>query len=167
MEEKFGVVGQIVAALADRVVAILLFGGIFIFILGIARGFHDGLVIDQGLLQYIGMAFGAILTATGIFLHTKAPMQLPDPKVYGVKIRSPTRRDYVDVVDVGGPIARNPPENYKLMVLRIYPKEGNAFYPLKPEVRFTDGGKEWIADGCVVGGPRVSADQLKIGVYLV
>jgi hypothetical protein len=53
------------------------------------------------------------------------------------------------------------------MVLRIYPKEGNAFYPLKPEVRFTDGGKEWIADGCVVGGPRVSADQLKIGVYLV
>jgi hypothetical protein len=109
----------------------------------------------------------APLSAAGVYLRTKARMQLPDPKAYGIKITTPSDKDHVDVADVKGKITRNPPENYKLMVLRIYPKDGNAFYPLKPEVRIEEGGKTWIANSCVVGGPTVSADQLKIGIYLV
>jgi hypothetical protein len=48
MGEKLGVVGQIVTALADRVVAILLFVGVLIFILGMARGiqYNGWLPID-------------------------------------------------------------------------------------------------------------------------
>ena len=169
MEGKISVVGQIIAALADRVVAILLFAGVLVFILGIARGiqYNGWLPIDQGPLQYVGMAFGVMLIAAGVYLHTKAPMQFPDGKAFGIKISSPEETDSVDVVNVKGTITRKLPENYKLMVLRIYPKEGNAIYPLKPEVRIKNDGKTWVAYSCVVGGPRVSADQLKIGIYLV
>ena len=92
MGEKVGVVGQIVAELADRVVAILLFAGVLIFILGMARGiqYNGWLPIDKGPLQYVAMAFGVILMAAGVYLQTRVPVR-PDGKAFGIKIDKPRR----------------------------------------------------------------------------
>jgi hypothetical protein len=82
------------------------------------------------------MAFGVILIAAGVYLHARVPVH-SDGKAFGIKIDKPREKETVGITDVTGTINRRPPESYKLMVFRIYPKDGNAIYPLKPEVRIS------------------------------
>ena len=150
--------------LLDRPALLLLLLGTLLFIFGATRGiqFNALLPLTDDVGRYSALGAGALLFLIGIYLVRNNP-EAGGGGNYGITITSPRPNAQVDRVDVTGEIKRQPPDGYKLMILRIHPDSQGGFVPLK-EVKFIDK-KRWVAEQCDIGGK--TGDARALGVYLV
>lgn len=117
------------------------------------------------------------------FVDLKSPSRLNDGSQPGqsestlrveefdVRIIAPLSHAEVgEQVDVSGTIAKLPPDEYSLWIVRRWESQPNGYYPLK-KVNFTPadngGAIKWIADNCYVGGRPGKKDGRIFEAWLV
>jgi hypothetical protein len=152
---------------ADRPAIFLMIAGVFFLALGIAKGvtYQGWFPLNDDVGRFSAIAVGLALILWGGLEARRKPAPPIDVAKYGIKISSPLPRQDVDLrVTVTGTIKGSLPDGYKLMVLRMYPDQEDAFHPLR-EATINPDKTTWYAADCDMGGK--AGDTRAIGAYLI
>jgi hypothetical protein len=146
----------------ERPAILVLILGLLLFVLGIANGIqYNGWLPLEPTKAWIALGVGLLLLIGGAALSIEDVAGQVTARSYNVKITAPTPNETVGIVDIKGTSSRRPPDDYKLMIFRIYPNR--SFVPMH-EVHF-ETDQSWSFNGCNLGGK--TGQTRTIGAYLV
>ena len=148
--------------LIDRAPLAVIVIGVVVFIIGAAGGLPTGnpplQVTDFTWRIGLGL-IGLILVLVGLLLivREEQPSISKNPKVYGVKIESPTNMAQVSetIAIVSGRYSTKPPDG-TLRLFTVTTPDDKSFWPQEIVKNFDDAKKKWSARVHLGGNPRYS-----------
>jgi len=159
-----------IAKLIGSIPALLIVLGCAFVTLSLTRGIHynNWLAMDEPTSRIVAGLIGVSLIGVGVRAHyspTRKPAAaIANPAEYGITITEPRDHDEVTKVDVRGAIAKPPPDDYALWILRVYPST-DAFIFLR-QARINIKNHTWEAISCDIGGSK-SGDKRELAAVLV